>query len=69
MKKILQFPSWLKRDASVTQSPLEVFKPSATVIRGYAKDIEKYGCPLDSGLPSYFRKVADYYDKLERQQL
>lgn len=62
MRKILQFPSWLMRDNSVQQSPPEVFKPSASVIHGYAKDIERYGQPMDSGLPAYFRKVAAYYE-------
>ena len=61
--KILRFPTWLCRDSSVTQSPPEQFKPSSSVIIGYGKDIEKYGTPLDSGLPAYFRKVADYYEK------
>lgn len=61
--KILQFPNWFnRRDDSVSQAPPEPFKPSPTVIRAYAKDIEKHGEPLDSGLPDYFRKVADYYE-------
>jgi len=63
MIKILQFPRWLTRDNSVQQSPPEQFKPSATVIRHYALDIEKYGQPMDSDLPSYFRKVAAYYEE------
>jgi len=63
MRKILQFPNWLNRCGnSVQQSPPEVFRPSASVIHGYAKDIERYGQPMDSDLPAYFRKVADYYE-------
>lgn len=63
---IINFPKWLLPDRSVQQSPPEPFKPSATVIAGYAKDIEKYGQPLDSGLPSYFRKCADFYESEEQ---
>lgn len=47
-----------------SQSPIEPFKPSAFVIAAYAKDIEKYGHPMDSDLPAYFRKCADYYEAL-----
>lgn len=62
---ILKFPSWLLRDNSVQQAPEIPFKPEPSVIRRYAQDIERYGTPLDSGLPSYFREVADYYEKKE----
>ena len=64
--KILQFPQWMKRDPSVQQSPHQPFKPSPSVIRGYAKDIEKYGEPMDSDFSNYFRKCAEYY--AERQK-
>lgn len=60
--KILNFPFWKSRDNSCQQAPEEPFKPSALVITCYARDIEKYGQPMDSGLPEYFRKVADYYE-------
>lgn len=59
---ILNFPWWRTRCDDVHQAPEEPLVPSASVIRGYAQDIEKHGRPLDSGLPNYFRKCADYYE-------
>lgn len=59
---ILNFPWWKQSDHSCQQAPEAPFKPSASVIRAYAQDIEKHGRPLDSGLPAYFRKCANYYE-------
>lgn len=63
---ILRFPSWLVRDNSTTAAPPMSFRPSTSVIRGYCDDIDKYGHPMDSGLSSYFRKVATYYESKEK---
>lgn len=65
MSKILRMIRGIGGDDSVSQSPPQEFKPDPVVIVAYARDIEKYGFPLDSGLPSYFRKVADYYEEKE----
>ncbi len=46
----------------VTQGPPETnserLKRLPNVLLAYAKDIEKYGSPLDSGLPGILRFVA-----------
>lgn len=60
--KLLNFPFWKTRDE---KGPYIPFEPSVNVIRRYAADIEKHGMPLDSGLPAYFRKCADYFEWLE----
>lgn len=59
---ILNFPWWRSRSDDVQEGPIQPFIPSASVIRGYAQDIEQHGRSLDSGLPDYFRRCADYYE-------
>lgn len=65
MMGILNFPWWKTRNDSAQQGPDISFEPSVNVIRRYAADIEKHGMPLDSGLPAYFRKCADYFERNE----
>lgn len=65
---ILNFPWWRTRSTDAQVAPIKPFKPSASVIRGYAADIEKYGRPLDSGLPDYFRKCAEYFEIKDKEQ-
>lgn len=48
---------------SAQQSPSHVWKPNSDVLRGYAKDIERYGKPMDSDLAPYLRKLASYLEE------
>lgn len=41
------------------ESPYERFVRSPNVLERYAKDIEKHGHPIDSGLPALLRVVAN----------
>lgn len=52
----------MNTDSSPTQSPQESEDVRAvrlpSVLKGYAKDIDKYGRPLDSGLAEILRFAA-----------
>lgn len=60
MSKIIDLLRFINR---VQQSPAEPFKPRPDVLRAYAKDIERYGQPMDSDLAPYLRKTAEYLEE------
>lgn len=41
------------------ETDTEKFRRVPSVLESYARDIEKYGRPLDSGLPALLRFVAE----------
>lgn len=56
-------------DAQIAQGPADTDEQrlarAPSVLESYARDIERHGRPLDSGLPSTLRFVAEQLRKMK----